>query len=161
MAERFVVVPSSYLLLMRGDEVLLQLRQNTGYRDGFWSCGAAGHVEKGESSAAAACREGAEELGVIVAEADLEPLCAMHRTAEIPEERGTYEDERADFFFVSRKWTGTPSIQEPRKCADLQWYRLDRLPDPLVPHESTVLAALDARRRNGTPVPPIMHQGFN
>lgn len=161
MADRFVVVPAGYLVLMRGDEVLLQLRQNTGYRDGYWACGAAGHVEQGESSASATSREATEELGIIVAEADLEPLCTLHRTAEIPEELGTYEDERVDFFFLARHWTGTPGIQEPRKCADLQWFPLDRLPDPVVPHELTVLSALEVRRREGTPVPPIMHLGFS
>ena len=41
---RFVVVPASYVYLMRngaaGTEVLLQLRQNTGYMDGRWAAAA-------------------------------------------------------------------------------------------------------------------------
>ena len=41
MTERFVVVPASYVFLMRdgagGTEVLLQLRQNTGYMDDHWA----------------------------------------------------------------------------------------------------------------------------
>jgi len=47
--DRFVVVPASYVFLLRdgsdgsvtGTEVLLQLRQNTGYMDGHWAAAAA------------------------------------------------------------------------------------------------------------------------
>ena len=65
---RFRVVPAAYVLLLRPagsgpDEVLLQLRQHTGFMDGHWACAAAGHVEAGESVLAAAVREAAEELG--------------------------------------------------------------------------------------------------
>ena len=78
--ERFRVVPAAYVLLRQGDDVLLQLRQNTGYRDGFWAAAAAGHVEAEESVVEAAMREAAEEIGVVISAADLRPLCAMHRT---------------------------------------------------------------------------------
>ena len=45
-----------------GTEVLLQLRRNTGYMDGYWATGAAGHVESGESVLQAACREARERV---------------------------------------------------------------------------------------------------
>ena len=48
------MVPAAYVILRRGDEVLLQLRRNTGFRDGHWACAAAGHVEAGESVLSAA-----------------------------------------------------------------------------------------------------------
>ena len=44
-------------------------------------------------------------------------------------------DERIDFFFTCRSWTGEPRIVEPAKCAALDWFALDALPDPVVPHE--------------------------
>ena len=60
---RFVVVPASYVFLLRdgvtGAEVLLQLRQNTGYMDDHWAAAAAGHVEQGETAYDAARREAA------------------------------------------------------------------------------------------------------
>ena len=49
----FSVVPAAYVLLRRDGRVLLHLRSNTGYRDGHWATAAAGHVEQGESVAAA------------------------------------------------------------------------------------------------------------
>ena len=136
---RFSVVPAAYVLLRRGDEVLLQLRQNTGYRDGHWAVAAAGHVEKGESVVAAACREAAEELGVLVEPAALVPLTAMHRT------HGNSDpvDERVDFFFTCTAWSGEPQVLEPTKAAGLRWFALDALPEPVVPHEKWVIEHLE------------------
>ena len=146
-----MVVPAAYLVLRREHEVLLQLRANTGFRDGHWAVGAAGHVEAGESVLAAAVREAAEELDVTVAEADLEPMCVMHRT----QRTGRPVDERVDFFFTCRRWSGEPRRVEQHKTADLRWFGLDALPEPVVPHERVVLEGL---RAGG--VPPILTHGF-
>jgi 8-oxo-dGTP pyrophosphatase MutT (NUDIX family) len=139
---RFQVVPAAYVLLRRTEDgveqLLLQLRQGTGYMDGHWAAAAAGHVEAGESVLDAAVREAAEELGITIDPADLVPLCAMHRTVA---PHGPI-DERVDFFFECRRWAGTPRTQECDKSADLRWFDLDALPDPVVPHERQVMTAL-------------------
>jgi len=143
--ERFTVVPASYVFLLRDGsdasgelEVLLQLRQNTGYMDGHWAAAAAGHVERGETALAAAHREVAEEVGVD--NVALEFVTTMHRTRhDLP------IDERVDFFFTARSWSGEPRIVEPSKCVELRWVALDRLddlPGPVVSHERVVLAGL-------------------
>ena len=136
---RFVVVPAAYVFLLRdgepGPEVLLQLRQNTGFMDGHWAAAAAGHVEQGETAYDAARREALEELGV--RDVDLEFVTSMQRTRG-----GEPIDERIDFFFTARRWAGEPRAMEPEKCADLRWCPLDALPDPVVPHERVVLEAL-------------------
>ena len=136
---RFCVVPAAYVLLRRDDQVLLQLRQNTGYRDGYWAAAAAGHVERGESVIAAACREAAEELGVLIEPSALSPLTAMHRTHG----NGEPIDERVDFFFTCTTWSGEPEVLEPRKTVGLRWFALDALPDLVVPHERWVLQQLE------------------
>lgn len=151
MTERFRVVPAAYVALRREDQVLLQLRQNTGYRDGFWALAAAGHVEQDESVFAAAVREAYEELGVTIGIDDLTPLCGMHRTHR----NGRPIDERVDFFFECTTWSGQPTIREPLKNADLRWFALDGLPEAVVPHERLVLEALSRGR-----VPPVMTYGF-
>ena len=138
VTSRFVVVPAAYLMLRRGagtGEVLLQLRQGTGYMDGHWAMAAAGHVEVGESVFAAVQREAAEELGIGIDLGDLVPLCAMHRTGAT----GLPIDERVDVFFQCRTWRGEPSLLEPLKAAELGWFALEALPDPVVPHERFVL----------------------
>lgn len=145
---RFVVVPAAYVFLLRetrdSTEVLLQLRQHTGYMDGHWAAAAAGHVERGETAYDAARREAIEEIAVH--DLELEFVTAMHRS------RGADPiDERIDFFFSARRWSGEPRIVEPEKCAELRWCRLDALPEPVVPHERVVLDAMAA----GTDAPGL------
>lgn len=148
----FVLVPASYVYLLRGSEdhteVLLQLRGATGYMEHHWAAAAAGHVERGETAYAAAQREAAEELGI--AEVDLTFTTSMHRTR-----RGDPIDERIDFFFTARDWSGEPRIMEPRKCLELRWCALTNLPDPVVPHERRVLEELSAG------LPPYLSHGFH
>ena len=150
--DRFVVVPASYVFLLREhdleQEVLLQLRQNTGYMDGHWAAAAAGHVEKGETAPDAARREAAEELDISNLRLDF--VTAMQRTRG-----GEPIDERIDFFFSCRAWTGDPRIVETAKAASLQWFPLTALPDPVVPHELKVLQGLLSG------IPPYSTFGFD
>ena len=152
---RFQVVPAAYVFLRRdvdgAEQVLLQLREGTGYMDGHWAAAAAGHVEAGESVLDAAVREATEELGITVDPADLVPLCAMHRTAA---PHGPV-DERVYFFFECRRWSGEPRLQETDKSADLRWFDLAGLPEPVVPHEHQVLRGI----RDGGLAPVVTH-GF-
>lgn len=149
-------MPAAYVLLLRDDpahgtEVLLQLRQGTGYRDGHWAAAAAGHVEQGESVLTAVCREAEEEIGVVIDAADLTPLTTMHRTHA----NGKPIDERVDFFFGCRRWAGEPRLLEQAKAADLGWFPLAALPDPVVPHE---LMVLDGVRAGSLPI--VVTYGF-
>ena len=154
VSTRFRVVPAAYLLLLRsgsdGEEILLHLRQGTGYYDAHWAL-VAGHVEAGESVFAAAAREAAEETGVIVAVEDVEPLTAMHRTLR----GGGAIEQRVDFFFAARRWRGDPSVIEADKAADMSWFPVAALPRPLVPHEAAVLAGYTSGS-----LPPIITWGF-
>lgn len=141
----FVVVPASYIYLLRDDptrgpEVLLQLRSGTPYMDGHWAAAAAGHVERGETAFAAAQREATEELGIT--DVDLSFEFTMQRT-----QGGEPIDERVDFFFTARSWTGEPRIVEADKCAELRWCPLTDLPEPVVPHEAFALSQLGTQQR--------------
>ncbi|MBZ5734630.1 NUDIX domain-containing protein [Nocardioides sp. TRM66260-LWL] len=142
---RYAIVPAAYVLLLRpgsGDapEVLLQLRQNTGFMDGHWASAAAGHLEAGETGWDAARREAREELGID--DLDLAFATAMQRR------RGEEAiEQRLDLFFTARAWTGEPRVVETRKAAEIRWVALDdldALPGPVVPHERHVLERLHA-----------------
>jgi 8-oxo-dGTP pyrophosphatase MutT (NUDIX family) len=117
--------------------------------DGFWSVAAAGHAEFGESIVEAACRELAEELGVDAEPDDMKPLCAMHRIQGADAER----DQRVDFFFECTAWTGDPKLQELDKADALEWFSINSLPTPMVPHEAEVLEGL----RMGRLAPIVTH----
>lgn len=154
---RFRVVPAAYVILRRTSadgvpEVLLQLREGTGFMDGFWAAGAAGHVDAGESVVEAAVREAREELGIEIDGVDLVPLTAMHRG----QRRGPAIEQRIDIFFELTRWSGEPERAETAKSADLRWFPLDALPEAVVPHELRVLRALAA----GGEVPRLMVEGF-
>lgn len=169
---RFRVVPAVYLALTRdgisharapgveavenadavdGLEVLLQLRQGTGYMDGWWACGAAGHVEQGESILQAATREALEELEVTIRPTDLRLGATVHRTVAL---RNPME-ERIDVFFEVAQWSGDPRVAEPDKSAGLRWWPLSALPDKVVPHERQALEHLRDRRE-----PAVLTRGF-
>nr|WP_247601984.1 NUDIX domain-containing protein [Cellulomonas denverensis] len=131
-----MLVAAAYLLVLDGDRLLLQLRSGTGYRDGHWAT-LAGHVDPGESAHEAAVREAREEAGIIVQPADLVPLTTLHRF----QRTGPQVEQRADMFFLTRRFTGEATRREPDKAARVEWFDLDRLPSPLVPHEAAVIAA--------------------
>lgn len=169
----FTLVPAVYVYLLRpaagsptcragsvssGTHVLLQLRRNTGYMDGYWACGASGHVEASESVVDTALRETHEELGVHAAAEDLAPLTAMHRTNDLG---GAPLEQRIDLFLTLRTWAGTPAVREPDKNAGLHWFPLADLPDPVPPHERYVLALLAEALDGGRPVPSITTFGFD
>lgn len=64
-----------------GQEVLLHLRQNTGYMDGCWDFAGSGHVDENETARQAVARECLEELGITVDPADAEFVHLCHRVA--------------------------------------------------------------------------------
>lgn len=139
---RVSLVPASYVFLRRSGAVLLQLRQNTGYMDGYWTAGAAGHVELGETAVDAAVREAKEELGVDVDRADMIASSVMQRTDGTAEPR----EQRVDWFFVCDAWRGEPTILEPHKCAELAWFDLDELPERVPDYETLALDAIRGGR---------------
>nr|WP_116116393.1 NUDIX domain-containing protein [Austwickia chelonae] len=152
---RFSLVPAVYVIFRRRVEgerqVLLQLRQGTGFMDGHWACGAAGHVEAGETFFEAAVREAEEELGVTIREEDLVPLTVVHRRHEDAQPI----NQRVDVYFACDWWEGELSLREPLKTAEFRWSNLTDLPAPVVPHERRVFQALAEGE-----LPQILSWGF-
>lgn len=147
---RFSLIPAAYVALVRRGEVLLQQRRNTGYMDGHWTFSAAGHVERDESVSAAAVREAREELGVRVSEADLDPICTIHRR-----QNDRDGGQRVDFYFCVRRWEGEPEARETDRSGGVRWAALTALPEPLVPVDAIALHMLATGERKA-----IVHWGF-
>ncbi len=134
MSERFRVKFAVYLLLRDGDKVLLSKRENTGWKDGWWSL-VAGHVDGGEAAEMAMAREAKEEAGIDVAPEDLKLVYTMHRLSDV------VEDEYVDLFFECTKWTGEITNMEPQKCGGLEWFPADTLPAATLGYIKKVIKA--------------------
>jgi len=122
--ERFKLIASVYLLFIQDGKILLLRRKNTGYEDGNYGL-VAGHLNAHESLTQAAIREAKEESGADIDPKDLELMATLHRKQD---------DERIDFFFKIKKWTGEPVNTEPDKCDDLSWFDLNELPSNTIPY---------------------------
>ena len=138
--ERLKAVTAVYLILMQGmDEVLLMLRQNTGYQDGSWGL-PAGHLEGDELPKVALIREAKEEIGIDITEEDLELVHTSFRPAH------DLTGPRIDLYFLANRQSTeqTPKNGEPEKCAELAWFPIGDLPVNTMPHEEHALACFDS-----------------
>ena len=118
------------LLLTRDDQVLLALRQGTGFADGLWNL-PSGKVEPGESAVAAVIREAREEIGIRLSEDQLSLAATVHC-------RNSDTDTRVGLFFAAAAESaqGAPYNAEPHKCAGIAWYPLTALPAGTVPYNA-------------------------
>ncbi|MFC6010036.1 NUDIX domain-containing protein [Nocardia lasii] len=125
-----------HILLIRDERVLLSLRRSGDEFDHRWHL-PSGKLEAGESAAAAAVREAAEEVGVDIDPADLRLLHVAHVTA--PD-----RDSRLGLFFRTENWRGEPFNREPDKCYALQWFPLSKLPADLIEYSALGLTAANS-----------------
>lgn len=126
----------AYMILTRGQgaerEILLHLRQNTGYMDGMYDLSASGHLETGESLQQCIIRETKEEIGVALNPQNIQMIFVNHDvaanyirtifTAELP--RGVI-----------------PKNCEPDKCGGLLWVKPNELPENIEPFVPLILTA--------------------
>ena len=117
--DRFKLIASLYLLLIKDDQILLMRRINTGFEDGNYGL-PSGHLENNETLTEGLTREAKEEIGIVIKPEDLQLVEVMHRK---------HEDIRLDFFFVTKEYSGTPTNCEPEKCDDVSWFPLNKLPN--------------------------------
>ncbi len=105
-------------------QIVMILRQNTGYEDGHYGL-PAGHIESGESATEAMVREAREEIGIVLDAADLEPVHVQQRR--------TPDYIYFDVYFLAQHWHGQPRNCEPHKCGDVRWVDLSDYPANCVP----------------------------
>ncbi len=123
MTERFNTRLAVFMILRNDkNEILLQQRSGTGYLDGYWDL-PSGHVEHGEALRDTATRELLEEVGVTARPEDL---------ALVNIDQYFLDQDYVNFTFAVKSWQGTPSICEPDKCSDMQWFAPDALPEKCV-----------------------------
>lgn len=124
MAERFKLIPESYLMLLKGNQILMHERKNSGYMDGMLSL-VAGHVEDGESYMQAMVREAREEAGIEIDPKDLGMKVVLHRKTD---------RQQIGLYFICTKWKGEVTVMEPEKCGGLTWVDMAELPENTIPY---------------------------
>ncbi|NRA43556.1 MAG: NUDIX domain-containing protein [Oligoflexales bacterium] len=125
MSKRFSVVPAVYLVLMDQNKVLLSLRKNTGFADGWYGL-VAGHVDGGETMMQAMIREAYEETGMMLSPNDLKMASVTHRRSD--------DRESADFFFLCKEPPSSFVNKEPEKCSELRFFSIEALPSNTIPY---------------------------
>lgn len=118
--ERFAIHAAISLLLLKGNEILLIRRYNTGWEDGKYSL-MGGHIEENETLAETTIREAKEEIGITLGPNDIKVVHTIHTSIN--------KENYIDFFLLGTKWAGEPTIKEKDKIDDIQWFPLDNLPD--------------------------------
>jgi 8-oxo-dGTP diphosphatase len=126
-------IVDALIILIRDDHILLAQRQGTGYADGAWNL-PSGKLEEGETVSHTAIREGLEEIGVRIIEANL-------RFAHLVHYRNARGDARMGVFFRVLGWEGEPFNAEPDKCTQIRWWPIGQLPAETYPYSAEGIKA--------------------
>jgi ADP-ribose pyrophosphatase YjhB (NUDIX family) len=110
------------LVIQRDDGKVLLCRRLKSPEAGFWNIGG-GKVDHMESSADAARREAEEETGLSIGLVEF--LC-------VAEERIPADNQHwLSMIYLTREFSGEPTLTEPDKLSDLGWFDPHHPPSPL------------------------------
>jgi len=133
--DRYNLSIAVFVMLLKGDELCMLRRSNTGWMDGCFSLPAGG-LEKGETLSTAAARELKEETGVDAIPSELALVHTMHVWTENRSWIGHY--------FICREWSGIPFLAEPDKHAEVSWKNMSDLPEETIPYVRQAIEAINA-----------------
>lgn len=134
--ERFRIYIAAYLVLTKDGQILLLRRANTGYQDGNYSL-VAGHLDGAETAKQCIIREAEEEAGIKMKPANLAVVHVMHRYR--------VDREYIDIYLKTNTWEGKVVNNEPKKCDELRWYSLDKLPENILPEVKLALENINKK----------------
>jgi 8-oxo-dGTP pyrophosphatase MutT (NUDIX family) len=129
---------AAFLVVIEDDKILLSKRKNTGWMDGYYSM-ITGHFEDNEMGTDAITREAYEEAGINL---DKESLTFLHC-----QERISYQEDGGvkpyfDLYYKVGKYSGEIENKELDKCDGFEWFKLDELPELIVPGMRIVIEAI-------------------
>ena len=120
------------IILLKENKLLLQLRDNTGYLDGFYDLGVSGHVNSNENFKKAAVREASEELGLKISPEKLVYVTLI-------------QNIRDNYIYIYFLYNITKNEEiniknnEPNQIKDLLWVKPSSLPENSLPHNIIAL----------------------
>lgn len=125
--ERHKIVAAVYAIIIKNGKILLSLRENTGFMDGWYSL-VAGHVEADETVDEAMSREAKEEANIVVKSMKLGTV--MFRKGI------DGRDDYMDFFFIIDDYEGDIINKEPQKCGELKFFNIHSMPNNVLNYVS-------------------------
>ncbi|MDR2760536.1 MAG: NUDIX domain-containing protein [Rickettsiales bacterium] len=128
--EKFKLYAASYLILKNDNQLLLSLRQNTMFMDGYYSL-VAGHFDGNEPASRACLREAEEEANIKLTPKDIKAVHIMNRKSP--------SREYMDVYFLAENYKEEIKNMEPEKCGGLEWFEIDKLPNNTAPYIKFVL----------------------
>lgn len=127
----------AFMILWRKNEadyeVLLQLRQGTGYMDGYYDLAASGHLESGESLQDCAIRETREETGIELSPEAVKFVFLNHEFEE---------NYIRTIFAAELPADAQPKVCEPNKNGGFIWAKPHELPENVRPFIPKMFAAI-------------------
>jgi ADP-ribose pyrophosphatase YjhB (NUDIX family) len=121
------------LVILRDDGKVLLCRRLKAPEAGFWNI-VGGKVDPMEHSSEAARREAEEETGLKIGKVDF--LCMTEEIIEADRQHWI------SLIYVTRDFTGEPTLTEPDKLSDIGWFDLKDLPQPLSAFSARAFAHL-------------------
>ena len=122
-------------ILEQDNKILLLLRRNTKFFDGYYGL-MGGKIEESESPSATLIREAYEELGITIIENDL------HFAHCLSFKNETDQDVLALVFKVNA-WEGNIINKELEKCANLEWFTYSDLPENIIPRHKLIIEKIN------------------
>lgn len=112
------------IIIRENDRVLLSRRANTGFKDGFFALPGGKH-DGHETLTHGVIREAQEELGIFCTSDQVHFRSLLHTQLNQPAMELLYA------VFEVTEYTGEIINNEPHKCAELQFFPVDQLPEKM------------------------------
>lgn len=130
--EREQFLSAVYMIIKNEkNEILFQRRQGTKLWPGFLAL-PAGHVDTGENVYDAVIREAKEELNITISIENIIDTFVVNR-------RNKSISPYYDVYFEVDSYVGNIIINEPEKCSELKWIKIEDLPDDVIDFEKIAL----------------------
>lgn len=138
------IIPYVLIILINQENKILFLHRrnkNIFKAPGHWGL-VGGKIEQGEKPVECAVREAFEEVGITLKKEDLTFANVMwEKVTATPPDQIPITKTLVACTFIARTWQGTPFNKEPDQHDAMEWFALDKLPDPLWPIHEQILRA--------------------
>lgn len=108
-----------------------------------------GTVENDETVIQTACREAAEEIGIIINPQDVSLVHMLRLREKVDPLTGHTKQILLLYIAEVTSWKGEPTNMEPEKHSDLSWFDIDQLPENLFPLNAIALTDIKNGIRYG------------